>query len=98
MVVVVWILALLFMEVKVISQLGRLQSSVLAGITVVLLGISWFYANPSSDKPTDSHLFYMMDQDKQQAKWVSTRPPDVVKAICRIRFNVISQKYSPFQL
>ncbi|SHE87809.1 Peptidase family M28 [Seinonella peptonophila] len=76
MIVVVWILALLFMQIKIIAQLGRLTTPLLVGIAVILLGICWFYTSPSPDKPIDSHLLYVMDQDKQQAKWVSTRPPD----------------------
>jgi hypothetical protein len=76
MLIVVWLLALLFMHFRKLFQLGQWIPYTLIGLAVVVLGISFFRANPSSEHPIDSNLFYVMDQDKKQAQWVSTQSPD----------------------
>lgn len=72
----VWLLALLFMQCKQLFQLGQWVPYTLIGIAIVILSISFFRANPSADRPIDSNLFYVVDQDKKQAQWVTTQPPD----------------------
>ncbi|MEK3780472.1 hypothetical protein [Paenibacillus sp. FSL R5-0810] len=76
MLLFVWLLALLFMPCKQLFQLGQWVPYTLIGIAVVILSISFFRANPSADRPIDSNLFYVVDQDKKQAQWVTTQPPD----------------------
>jgi hypothetical protein len=76
MLLFVWLLALLFMQCKQLFQLGQWVPYTLIGIAVVILSISFFRANPSADRPIDSNLFYVVDQDKKQAQWVTTRPPE----------------------
>lgn len=76
MVLFVWLLALLFMQCKQLFQLGQWVPYTLIGIAVVILSISFFRANPSADRPIDSNLFYVVDQDKKQAQWVTTQPPN----------------------
>ncbi|MXQ54203.1 M20/M25/M40 family metallo-hydrolase [Shimazuella alba] len=76
MLLVVWLLALLFMHSKLLYQLGRWVPHTLVGMAIIVLAISFFQANPGSDRPIDSNLFYVVDQDKKQAKWVSLEPPD----------------------
>ncbi|MEC0307931.1 M20/M25/M40 family metallo-hydrolase [Paenibacillus lautus] len=76
MLLLVWLLALLFMQCKQLFGLGQWVPYTLLGIAVVILSISFFRANPSADRPIDSNLFYVVDQDKKQAQWITTQPPD----------------------
>jgi hypothetical protein len=76
MLLVVWLLALLFIHCKQLFQLGNWASYTLIGLTGIVLLVSFIRAEPSADRPIDSHLFYVVDQNKKQAQWVTTQPPD----------------------
>lgn len=76
MLLFVWLLALLFMHCKQLFQLGTWVPYTLIGFTIVVLLVSFIKADPSADRPIDSNLFYVVDQNKKQAQWVTTQPPD----------------------
>lgn len=76
MLLVVWLLALLFMQCRQLFQLGNWVSYTLIGLAVVVLLVSFIKADPSADRPIDSNLFYVVDQNKKQAQWITTQQPD----------------------
>ncbi|MEF2245665.1 M20/M25/M40 family metallo-hydrolase [Paenibacillus sp. IITD108] len=75
-VIAVLLLAFLYVPVGEIGHASRWTPIVPTGIAVVLLIISWALAAPTEQRQVNSNLFYVLDDETQEAQWVTMFPPN----------------------